>query len=239
MEDGGDYEDESNYHPIARFMRASEGWIGSNIPDKTTGAKVKSGLGKLISSINAVTSMYGSEDGTFGGAFAKLGEYFEKMSDDAGYTTYNKKGKSGLQESKKAIEFYEPTQPRDERGRWDGGSGGLMISKEEASKITSQEKAYDAISSQLTDAKKAVDEIDDDAFIKIQQIGYKLRDMQGNSDQNYYSTIMATAREVANIADKLVNSGQKEARDSSVIFRGATEAMQEIAQAFRSNWNKK
>lgn len=138
-----------------------------------------------------------------------------------------------------SINFYEPTQPRDERGRWDGGSGGLMISKEEASKITSQEKAYDAISSQLTDAKKSVEEIDDNAFIKIQQIGYKLRDMQGNSDQNYYSTIMATAREVANIADKLVNSGQKEARDSSVIFRGATEAMQEIAQAFRSNWNKK
>lgn len=138
----------------------------------------------------------------------------------------------------KAIEFYNPSQPRDENGRWGGGAGGLMISKEKASQITSQEKAYDAVSEHLNDAKKAVDEIDDDAFIKIQQIGYKLRDMQGNSDKNYYSTIMAKADEVANIADKLVNSDKKEARDSSAIFRGATEAMREIAQSFRSNWGK-
>jgi hypothetical protein len=138
----------------------------------------------------------------------------------------------------KAIEFYNPSQPRDENGRWGGGAGGLMISKEKASQITSQEKAYDAVSEQLDDAKKAVEEIDDNAFIKIQQIGYKLRDMQGNSDRNYYSTIMAKADEVANIADKLINSDKKEARDSSVIFRGATEAMREIAQSFRSNWGK-
>ena len=71
LEDGGDYEDNSNYHPIARLMRASEGWVGSNIPNKTTKESVISGVKNISDAIGDALSMYG-KDSSLGGALSNL-----------------------------------------------------------------------------------------------------------------------------------------------------------------------
>jgi tetratricopeptide (TPR) repeat protein len=71
LQDGGDYEDNSNYHPIARLMRASEGWVGSNIPNKTTKESVTSGIKNISDAIGDALSMYG-KDSSLGGALSSL-----------------------------------------------------------------------------------------------------------------------------------------------------------------------
>jgi hypothetical protein len=71
LQDGGDYEDNSNYHPIARLMRASEGWVGSNIPNKTTKESVTSGIKNISDAIGDALSMYG-KDSSLGGALSNL-----------------------------------------------------------------------------------------------------------------------------------------------------------------------
>jgi len=71
LQDGGDYEDKSNYHPIARLMRASEGWVGSNIPNKTNKESVTSGIKNISDAIGDALSMYG-KDSSIGGALSNL-----------------------------------------------------------------------------------------------------------------------------------------------------------------------
>ena len=52
-------------------MRASEGWVGSNIPNKTTKESVISGVKNISDAIGDALSMYG-KDSSLGGALSNL-----------------------------------------------------------------------------------------------------------------------------------------------------------------------
>ena len=84
---GSDIDEEYRESPIKAFVKASDGWMGSSEPSKYTEQSVKNGINRILRIVDAVGEVYGQKEGTFGGAFAKLGEFLEKLSESQNYTS--------------------------------------------------------------------------------------------------------------------------------------------------------
>jgi hypothetical protein len=89
-ENGSGIDDEFRESPIKAFVKAAEGWMGSNEPDKYDEKAVKKGINRILRVVDAVGEVYGDRKGTFGGSFAKLGAFLEKLSDSQGWSAHSK-----------------------------------------------------------------------------------------------------------------------------------------------------
>jgi len=156
------------------------------------------------------------------------------------------------------ISFYDPSQPRDESGKWSGSGGESsgkrsygtsFISEQEAGKLKTQEKTRESVVEKIRSAKEEIEDIDEDwAKGAVDETGFIANQIssfveKGNSDSNFYDFLSAKAKEVANIADRLAKNDSKQARSNSDVFSSLTETIREIGEVFRENtregWYKK
>jgi tetratricopeptide (TPR) repeat protein len=151
----------------------------------------------------------------------------------------------------KAINFYDPSQERDESGKWSGSGGSSdgsskyghsFVSDAEADKMKNSQEAQSVVADHLDKALVDVESDDpevekavDSANEAVNSVG-KLASQ--DSPRNYYSRLGSLAQEIRNISDGLSKSDSKTARRNSDAFGSFADTIGEIREIFRNNTSK-
>ena len=160
----------------------------------------------------------------------------------------------------KAIQFFDPNQPRDASGRWGGGGGGVasgkasnssdesskygnsFVSDAEADKMKNTQEAQSVVADHLDKALENVESDDpevekaiDSANEAVNSVG---KFVSQDSSKNYYSRLGGLAQQIRNISDRLSKSDSKTARRNSDAFGSFADTIGEIREIFRSNTSK-
>ena len=184
------------------------------------------------------------------------GRCWEGYSPVAGVKPYEKgsceKDMSEVQEViamlNKAIEFYDPSQARDESGRWAGGageygsnkSGNSFVTDSQEQMLTSKEGAIKVIEDHHERALKNVTAEDEepavsDALDRVDSVMEAIDQARQDQPHKFYEILGKASDKISSISKGLSKSSSKEVSRNADYFETLADAINEIAEVYSNN----
>lgn len=148
----------------------------------------------------------------------------------------------------KAINFYDPTQARDESGRWAGGageygsnkSGNSFVTDSQEQMLTSKEGAIKVIQDHHERALKNVTSEDEepavsDALDRVDSVMEAIDQARQDQPHKFYEILGRASNKISSISKGLSKSSSKEVSRNADYFETLADAINEIAEVYSNN----
>ena len=148
----------------------------------------------------------------------------------------------------KAINFYDPSQARDESGRWAGGSGeygsnksgNSFVTDSQEQMLTSKEGAIKVIQDHHERALKNVTSEDEepavsDALDRVDSVMEAIDQARQDQPHKFYEILGRASNKISSISKGLSKSSSKEVSRNADYFETLADAINEIAEVYSNN----
>ena len=146
------------------------------------------------------------------------------------------------------VNFYDPSQARDESGRWAGGSGeygsnksgNSFVTDSQEQMLTSKEGAIKVIQDHHERALKNVTSEDEepavsDALDRVDSVMEAIDQARQDQPHKFYEILGRASNKISSISKGLSKSSSKEVSRNADYFETLADAINEIAEVYSNN----